>query len=458
MSTRTFALGVILATIVGGAPAGAAEAASWSAPAMLSSCTGDGAPLVIFPSDRPNHATGPGAIVWSAVGNCAGGEGARVAAIGAGDIPAAPIVPATAGGSRIAPQAAISASGAPHGKIVIAGRSPSHPGNTLVIQGAANGSFTALSEIRGDPAPPALSRAYLGDVALASQVSAGAHRNQLSVSVERYFARHLIPRRAVSSWSGAPASAVSVALDYRTDVLTVWAQGGSLWAHNMPASDLLEPIQRLASVQPGVRIAALLSDDNRATVAWEQESAGVSSVYLERSAVGVRFGKPKLLERFRNPDGLADPSGSPRLVRLSSESVMMAWAGAAAGHWAIRAAAVDSGGVGAVTTIAAPGTDALLADLAPGPNDDALLLWSEPQLSATGTPELESQQLLSARGEDIAPGRTVFAAPEPIAGGVGLDNDATVALDPANDRAVAAWRGTEGTFQYSVRNSTSATQ
>ena len=448
MRKHAFALGALLA-LGFAVPAGAATGA-WSPPAVLGSCTANGAPQVLFPSDRPNHATGPGAIVWSTGSGCVGGAGARVAALGPGDIPVTPVVPSAASSHQIAPRGTIEASGAPHGNIVIAGSSPLHPGRTLVIQGRANGPFAQLGEIPSDSTPPALSHAYLGDFALASPDATGAGE-ELRVSVERYFARQLVPRKAVSSWTGNAAGAVSVALDYRTDVLTVWAQNGSLWAHDMPASEALQPVQRLASVKPGVRVAALLSDDNRATVAWAQESAGVSSVYLERSAVGVRFGKPKLLERFRNPDGLTDPTGSPRLVRLSSESVMLAWAGAAAGHWVIRTAAIDFGGVGTVATIAAPGADALLAGLAAGPRDDALLLWSQPQQSPEGAPELGSEALMSAHGGERFPDATVFGAPEQIAP-PGPSANPTVAFDPASDRAVAAWQGAGGTLQYSVRS------
>ena len=59
-------------------------------------------------------------------------------------------------------------------------------------------------------------------------------------------------------------------------------------------------------------------------------------------------------------------STRPRLVRLSSESVMLAWTGAVAGHWAIRAAAIDQRGVLPPSTISPAGRDALLAGLAAG--------------------------------------------------------------------------------------------
>lgn len=90
----------------------AAGTAHWSPPANLSACPAGPAARVVFPSDSPTHATGSGAIVWSASRACAGGAGARVAAIGASDVPGASVVPRTAAGRPLAP---LLASGAPHG-------------------------------------------------------------------------------------------------------------------------------------------------------------------------------------------------------------------------------------------------------------------------------------------------------------------------------------------------------
>jgi hypothetical protein len=165
----------------------------------------------------------------------------------------------------------------------------------------------------------------------------------------------------------------------------------------------------------------------------------------------VRFGVPRLLERFHDPDGLPFPAASPSLVRLSSESVMLAWAGSAAGHWVVRTAPVDLNGVGAVGTIAAPGGDALLAGLAAGPADDALVLWTEPLPTAAGPPDMARQALFAAHGFDAYPPRTIFGEPEQVAPAPVAD--ATVALDPASDRAVAVWQGEAGAIDYAIRSS-----
>lgn len=436
----------------------AAGAAPWSpAAAPLEACPASGPPRVVFPSNTPRQATGPGAIVWDASPGCPGGEGARVAAVGAGDTPGMPAIPRTAAGQPIAPGGPLTVSAAPHGQIAVAGASPGSKGQGLLIQGRAGGPFSALWSIEGPSAPLALTTAYLGDIGVAFTPAAGrgVGTSGPGVRVERYYSNVLSSRLLATAGTAHATNGLALALDYRTDALTVWAQGGVLYAHDLPASGTSSPTQRLAHVGAHVRISALLSDDNRATVAWAEDDAGQTSVYIDRSAARVRFGLPRLLERFRDPDGLASPPGSPSLVRLSTESVMLAWAGAAHGRWVVRTAAVNANGVGNANTIGTSGTDALLASLAPGPNGEALALWTEPQQTGDATPDMSQQAIFSARGIDGSAGRTLFGAPEQVAA-PGLNSNATVALDPGNDRAIAAWRGAGGEVHYAIRGTLAA--
>jgi hypothetical protein len=247
---------------------------------------------------------------------------------------------------------------------------------------------------------------------------------------------------------------LGLALDYRSDGLVVWRQDGSIYARDMPASGRRRAsVQRLASalIGPPDALAALLSDDNRGIVAWSEQSGDETSVYLDRSAAGVRFGAGQLLERFADPGGLSPPEGSaPRLVRLSSESVMLAWTGADEGHWVVRTAAIDLNGVGPVDTVSPAGSDALLAALAPGPAGEALALWTEPQRDPQGGPDLSRQAVFAARGIDARPEQTIFGAPEEVAA-PGPNSDPAVAFDPSSGRAVAAWRGEGGGIDYAIR-------
>jgi hypothetical protein len=451
-----------LIAIAAALPAGVySEAGPWSQPAFLGACSAPGSPVVVFPQSSPQHGTGPGAIVWGVDSRCRGGAGLRVAAIAAGtDTPA----PGSALGAH-APRVygltgAVAAAVAPHGRILLAvgDRARGDAGDGLLLsEGLARGPFSTPTATGGAAAPLALTSAYLGDVAL---LSPGASRSPgaagpIELRVHRYYtATAGLFQPAVKVAAGGPVEGLTVAMDYRSDALAVWERNGTIYARDMPGSGRVShAVVRVASAAPGAHIVALLSDDNRATLAWSETRAGITRVYAELSATGVSFGKPRLLERFADPAGMAPPDGSPRLVRLLSESVMLAWTGAASGHWVVRTAAVDLNGVRSIETISAPDHDALLAALAPGPAGEAYALWSEPRITQAGRLDPSDQALYAARGIDAYPGRTIFTAPEPIAaaGQSGCTGQAAIAVDPDSDRALAAWRTPGGTIDYSLR-------
>jgi hypothetical protein len=483
---RVLAAGALLAGLAPTAdvarPADAAAAAAlWSAPTVLSACPATEAPLVVFPSDSPTRATGPGAIVWDAASGCPGELGTRVAPLGGEDVPGSSAVPRTADGRAPRLRGPLAAGGAPYGRIVLAGFAPvspvrppgtPQPAVTAPLQAeltegpalgpfvtptsssgeSALGPFSAPAAGSGESAPTALATAYLGDVALASPSHARAGEG-VGLRVQRHRAKTFARPITVSAGASGRVTALTVALDYRSDALVVWRQGETIYARDLPASGRTRaPIQRLGpAIGPSSRIAALLSDDNRGIVAWSAQRDKQTSVYLDLSATGVRFGAPRLLERFVDPAGLGPPEGSsPRLVRLSSESVMLAWTGSGGSEWSVRTAAIDLNGLGAVSTISPEGHDGVLAALAPGPDGEALALWTEPQRAADGSKELDRQEIFAARGIDAYPARTIFGEPEEVAA-PGPNSGATVALDPDGGRAVAAWRGAGGEIDYSIR-------
>ncbi len=430
-----------------GSPALAAPA-SWSQPAQLSPCAAVAGAQAVFPRDKPTHATGPGAVVWSAAPSCPQGAGTFVSRIGAGDVPARPAYALLRGGHRLALREPLAVSPAPHGQLAIAGSGGSNGGGAL-LQGSAGGPFTPLGSLAGAVSPDTLFTAYLGDVGLATPIAGGLDHGGLELRIERYFGHALSPTITVAGEGGA-IEAPTISLDFRTDAILVWRQAGSLYARDEPASGRTQPTQRLASADPAPRVTALISDDNRAIVAWADEHAGHTDIYMDYSASGVRFGKPQLLERFANPSGLPYPSGAPRLTRLSSESVMLAYNGAQDGHWVVRTAAIDLNGLRKTSTISPPGSDALLSDLQPGPDGEAIALWGEPQPGADGALELGQQALFAARGIDARPGVTIFGGPEAVAP-PGPNSDATLAFDPDSDRAIALWRGGGGRIDYTIR-------
>ncbi len=420
----------------GTAAAGEAATGVWSPPATLSSCATRETPQVLFPSASPSHATGPGAVVWRAARGCHSGEGLRLASIGADDVPGAESLPQTPTGKTIALPGQLAASAAPHGELLLASAGSTGANVGELAVGRADGRFRSLAAVAQ---PLALARGYLGDVAVASLAT-----GHLGLRVERYFAHQLETRPVPRAPATGTSRDLSLALDFRTDALAAWTEGASLMASWLPASGRAPALQRLAAVAGTVHIATLLSDDNRAIVAFSEDHQGSTRVRLARSGSGVRFATVKLLEQFRDPPVSPTPSVPLRLVRLSSESVMVAWAGVTAGRWVIRTAAIDLHGVGIPNTIAAASGDALLAELAPGPSGDALLLWTEPQ-------DDHAFSLYAARGFDTYPNKTSFAAPEQVSP-PGAENLATLALDPTSDRAVAVWRGPQGRLQYSIRS------
>lgn len=402
---------------------------------------------MLFPSDTPSHGTGPGAIAWSDAATCPGGAGTRVALLtSAATLPLAPALPRGTDGRTLRLSPPVGYAAGPHGQIVIAGSI--HGRSNEVIQGKAGGPYVQLSS-KAPLAPPfALTTAYLGDVALAL-----APRGQTpQVQVERFFSNVLgIPRpgRGGARQAG-PIQAVTVAMDYRSDALVAWVQGASVYAQDLPSSGVVHPVQRIGPAGADVHLAALLSDDNRGMVVWEDRRGTQRSVHFDFSSSGVVFPAPTLLERFASPGGEEAPPASPRLIRLSSESVMLAWTGAGGGHWAIRTAAVDQHGIGQVGTIAAGSGDALLQDLVPGPHGEVMLLFSEPQTGLGDLGDPTRQALFSARGADTSPDRTSFATAQPVAP-AGPVGEASLGIDPDTDEATAVWTGSGGAIEYSVR-------
>jgi len=461
----------------------------WSQPTTLAPCSAPGAPAVLFPTDEPRHPTGPGAIVWGAGSSCADGAGARVSAIApGGDAPG----PATrVGGARARARALalsppIVAQAAPHGRLLLAGATDVSAGGRLALsEGPAGGPFATPWATGGPDAPLALTGAYLGDVALVSPGGSGADgARRLQLRVHRYYARAFSPPVSVAGAHGVES--VAAAMDYRSDALVLWERDRTIYARYMPGSGRSSrAVAFVAHADPGAHIAALLSDDNRATIAWSETRLGVTSIYAELSSTGPRFGAPRLLERFSDPGGSPPPgdAGSPRLVRLSSESVMLAWSGVSAGRWVVHTAAIDETGVRTIATISQPGREALLEDLAPGPDGEAYALWSQPRAAgggasggnedaagegesasgggggtggggaSSGRLEYGDQALYAARGIDAYPGRTIFGAPQLVAaaGSEGvLGADSAVGVDPDSDRAIVAWRTSGGAIDYAL--------
>jgi hypothetical protein len=305
------------------------------------------------------------------------------------------------------------------GRIVVG--APVASGGALV-EGPANGAFAAATALPGPVSAIALGRAYLGDVAVAWATPSG-----LSLRVQRHFERRFGRAIGISSRRGV-VSALDVALDYRGDVLVTWEQNGSIWARTWRASGHRWPVQRLGSSASHPQLQAVISDDNRAIVTWASTKSGRTHIWISVSAPLVRFtARPKLIESFADATGL--PDGALRMTRLSTERVLLLFTGKETDRHVVRAAAVSLEGLQPVATISDPATDSVLEDVATGPRADAVAVWK----TASGA---AGSELVAARG--VVHGAQATFGPQEIVGR--MTGDATVAIDPASDAALAAWQ------------------
>jgi hypothetical protein len=461
-------VGAVCAALMGTLCAVPLARAGWSAPAIPPGCAAALAtpgPLVVFPSAGPLVRSGPGALLWAAPGGCgargAGVEGAAetlAATLGADDLPGPgrALVPAVGG---------------------------------LATVTAATGTAAGDVLTVGAPGAAAVS-GYLGDAVLASPVRSPRGGWELAVRAQRHYNSALGRPRLVPAGAG-PVTAVAAALDYRAEILLVWAARGEIYARELPAAGAAGPARRLGSAGADPEIGALLSDDGHAIVAWRSQSApgggsgssatptvgsgsappgpvgeegtgmvgggGASRVGGEAASTAIELslfqtgpgatlepGSLRQVERFRNLPDFPPPSGSLHLTRLSSEAVMLAWTGLDAdGRYVVRASPVSlRRGAWAPVTIsgatAAHGDDAVLTDLVPGPDAEALVLWSAGPRLPSGAPNPRRQAILAARGHYAGRGEVAFEVPEPIAP-PGPNGPPTAAFDPQTGSALAAW-------------------
>ncbi len=474
--------------------------ARWSAPARPPGCSAAlaplGAPLIVVPSANPHTRSGPGALLWTAPRGCRSDAGVGEvfgASLAADDLPGSsrPLEGGPAGAGDL--EAVAAAVGTATGQVVVAG-------SGAFAEGWAPGTFGASRPLGGGPAPPvAAAGAYLGDAVLASPVRSRRGDWEIAVRVQRHYSPALGRPRLVPAGPG-PVSAVAAAFDYRADILLVWAARGGVYARELPAAGAAGPVRRLGGAGVGgaglggaaadLEIGALISDDGHAIVAWRSQSpapgggtiTGIELSFFQTGSAGALSPRaPTQVERFRDPPGFPPPPGSLRLIRLSSEAVMMAWTGVdASGRYVVRASPVSlRRGAWAPVTISTPGTspgpgaaaarssasppparasgsaspggaasarsvmpatgeDAVLADLVPGPRAEALALWSAGPRLPTGGPNPRRQAILAARGHYAGHGEVAFEAPEAVAP-FGPNGPPSAASDPQTGRVLAAW-------------------
>jgi hypothetical protein len=517
-----------------------AALAGWTRPAPLSGCAAALAtvpPLVVVPGSAPQVRSGPGAVLWTGPGGgCprAGASGlaeAFAAQLGADGLPE-PGRALSTGGYRVV--GITDAVGTTFGQVLLAGTGaagtavggmraggpgPAAGDMGLLVEGRSAGAFPVPRVLGGPATPVALASGYLGDAVAVSTLrdpalvaphrarardgaaarARGAQGWELAVRVQRHYSAVPAPPRLVPVGPSRPV-ALAVALDFRSDVLLVWASGHSIYAREITQAGALGSVSRLGGASGAPELRAVFSDDDRAIVTWrEQVSASRGAVWtdIEASISGpeLSFGRPAVVERFADLRGLVPPAGSLRLTRLSSEAVMMAWTGLSAGRYVVRASPVSlhrgvwapvtistappaspaslaaAAGVGASMAAvgasaaragrgagaaarapSASGTEALLADLVPGPRAEALALWTVARRLRDGALDARHRAIEAAWGHYGGPGEARFAAPEVVAA-AGPNGTPAAAFDPQRDTALAAWAsGTgEARIEYALR-------
>jgi hypothetical protein len=423
---------------------------SWSLPGTLAAgCAVAGAPQLVFPSAGPQLPTGTGAIVWrSDPGRCDGISAVAprsapslvLAAVGAAEQPTITstiALPGASGGQ-------LAAVGASFGRVALAVTSPGPPATVNVLQGRATGP-SGLPAFSQPGSLVALAHGYLGDVAVASLSGA-----TIAVRVERHYHHAFGAARLVHLPRG-PVTALAATMDYRSDVLLAWQQHSSIYAEMLRASGRTDPLQKVGPSGPDPQLQALVSDNDHGDLAWSSsEAAGATRTYLDRSASGVRFGAPRLLASFSDPGEVTRSPGSLALVRLSTENALLAWTELRQGRYVVRGSATALAAREPGATLSDPQAQAVLAGLAPGPHGEAIALWSS-HAGSQSDPRATRTQLWAVRVSVAAHDRLLEQAPEMIAA-PGALSGVSVAVDPANDRALAAWLGPQGggSIEYAV--------
>lgn len=484
--------------------------AAWSQPASLRGCDAAlSSPLIVYPSSAPAAGSGPGGLLWSGPAHCA--QRAYVGLNAAGASRASMASGAIAFGARLGPNGLpgpgrelgdeagglatlTAATGTTAGQVLAAGaRAVAAPATAeaapgAFVEGRAPGAFSAPATLAGAARPVAAFSGYLGDALLVSTTRLSGGRWALAIRVQRHYAK--APSRPRLLALSGPPTALTATMDYRSDILLVWATRGELYAREITNTGVLQPLQRLASAPPGAggrawrpEVRALLSDDGRGIVVWrsQQQAAGggaasdrdesggsgpgaarggraAASTTIEASISGQQLSfaaPPTRVESYRDPADLQPPAGSLSLIRMSSEAVMLAWTGVQSGRYVVRASPVSlHRGIWAPVTVSPASTaEALLAELVPGPRAEVLALWSTAPLQPDGALDGARRALFAAWGHYAAHGEAVFASAEALAV-PGANGPPTAAFDPQNDCALAAWRTqTGGTWRivYSQR-------
>jgi hypothetical protein len=442
--------------------ASVAQAATWTAPATLSTCAPAIDPAVVFPFSMPSTRSGRGAILWlGGAPSCGGGNPAPAtldsATLHSDDQPSVPR--AIISGRRIV--GPLEAATTTAGQIVAVVGDTGIPSaglpGALFGEGFAGGALHALAPLGGPAQLVATADGYIGDADVAATITTPGGEQVIELREQRHFATSFAPPVALDE-GFAPITALAVAMDFRADSIVLWAQAGKVHAQWISNLGRAQPAQVLGPGGYAPQLAAVLSDNNHAFVMWTNEPApgvaGRTRIYLEHSGNNVVFpSRAHTLAAFTEPPAQRLTPHSIALVRVTpSEGVLAAWTLVHDGSYVVQAGGLTSTHVLPTATLEQPGADLRLAALAAGPENDVVAVLERAPRSAAGF-DATQQAILAARTVPGGPGGIAFETPVELAA-AGPNIQPSVAIDPASDRAVAVWQTIVGVFPavaYAVR-------
>ena len=442
-------------------------AGRWSTPAPLTTCSAAASPQITFPQSNPYTRTGLGAIVWGgAPSSCrartVNPQGLGIAALDPSDRPALATVVGGPATQAVSGPNGVSATCS--GRIVIAAGVIANRAPTgVLLEGKPTESFGAPLALGGPPTPASVTRAYRGDIAVASLARVTGGAEAVVLRVQPYNADSMRAPITLSAQASG-VDAIAAALDFRADALVVWHRGATVFAREWLQPGRLGPIQRLGVAGPNPQLQALISDNGHAMAVWTDTRSAAGGATDTRIRISVarrnhRFEAAHVIERYTNLAGVSPGEGSIQLDRLSTETVVLAWTGMSRGRYVIRLAPVSIDAVPRGHEISRGSADALLAGLAAGPRGQALALWTSSQRTSRGLDGVQGR-LLASTGRIARHFSPRFGAPQLVSAGVPAGAAVNAAYDPTSNRAVAVWRAAgpaAAAIVYALRASDSRT-
>lgn len=417
---------------------------SWSPATALRTCGAATTPRVVFPESAPDARSGPGAIVWLGTA-CPSGPATLDAAVLSADSPRPPASLTTTPLDRFAALA-----GTTHGQLVAVAGAVGRP---VLGEGRATRGFATLKPLRGHDSLIATQTGVLGDVDVAT-VRRTATGYAIEIRAQRHYQHHFGRTVAIRAGPAAP-SALAIGMDYRANRLIVWDERGELYARYITNKNHVKARQTLGPAGYAPRLATVLSDDDRAFVIWTNEpprgTAGSAKVLLAHSAIGPRFHGYRTLASFPESATLRLGAGAVGAERLSGEGVALLWPTLTqSGNLALdAAAAVSNGKVRAPNVVSLAGEDVRLGAVATGPDNELVALVEVAPRTGAGF-DANHQAIYAIRSNVVRdPGGLGFGALTELAP-PGPNSAPAVAIDPANDHALAAWQTGSASIEWSL--------